>query len=77
MQCLTTAASASSVTCDLEPGPAGTYDLLMVVKSKGLVRQPTQLTHNVIVEIFSNTPDMGSLGGGTPIRKRALAAWFC
>ena len=43
------------------------YDISVVVKSKGLATQATQLTHEIQLEIFSNSPSAGSLGGGTTI----------
>ena len=67
LACLTTSATSTSVSCNLEPGPAGVYDVSVVVKSRGLATQATQLTHTVQLEIYSNSPAAGSLGGGTII----------
>merc|ERR1719483_1010979 len=69
LNCEVTAASSTEVTCTLEAGPAGVYDVSVVVKSRGVAAQPGsgQLTHEVSLEIFSNTPIDGSLGGGTTI----------
>merc|ERR1719483_207686 len=69
LNCEVTAASSTEVTCTLEAGPAGVYDVSVVVKSRGVAAQPGsgQLTHEVSLEIFSNTPTEGSLGGGTTV----------
>ena len=67
--CEVTAATTSSITCTLEAGSAGVYDVYVVVKSLGLATQPAagQLTHEVTMTIFSNSPSEGSMGGGTTV----------
>ena len=67
--CEVTAATESSITCTLESGSAGVYDVSVVVKSLGLSTQPAagQLTHEVTMAIFSNSPSEGSMGGGTTV----------
>ena len=69
LNCEVSDATSSEITCILDPGAAGTYDVDVVVKSRGIAEQPEsgQLTHTVMLEIFSNTPTVGSLGGGTSI----------
>ena len=67
MDCETLTASLTEVTCQLEGGPTGTHPLTLVVKSKGLARQPTPLSHTVTLTILSSSPEAGSVGGGTPI----------
>ena len=53
----------------LEAGAAGVYELSVVVKSLGTASQPGAgpLTHEITMQIFSNSPAEGSLGGGTTI----------
>merc|ERR1712106_107312 len=69
LNCEVTDATSAEITCMLEPGAAGTYDVNVVVKSRGIAEQPVsgQLTYTVVLEIYSNSPTVGSLGGGTPI----------
>jgi len=69
LDCVVSAASSTEITCTLEAGAAGVYDVAVVVKSRGVAEQPGsgQLTHEVSLEIFSNSPTEGSLGGGTTI----------
>eukprot|EP00090_Calanus_glacialis_P017096 TRINITY_DN2671_c0_g1_i4.p1 TRINITY_DN2671_c0_g1~~TRINITY_DN2671_c0_g1_i4.p1 ORF type:complete len:4502 (+),score=1148.36 TRINITY_DN2671_c0_g1_i4:1085-13507(+) len=69
LNCEVTIASSTEITCTLEAGAAGVYDVSVVVKSRGVATQPGsgQLTHEVSLEIFSNSPTEGSLGGGTTI----------
>merc|ERR1712179_144751 len=67
LSCPVISATATEISCALEPGPAGVYDLSVVVKSKGIATQATQLTYEVALDIFSNSPSAGSLGGGTTI----------
>ena len=69
LMCEVTAATATSITCTLEAGSAGVYDVTVVVKSLGVATQPAagQLTHEVSMSIFSNSPSEGSIGGGTTI----------
>ena len=69
LSCDVTAASETSVTCSLEAGSAGVYDVTVVIKSLGMATQPAtgQLTYEVAMTIFSNTPSEGSMGGGTTI----------
>ena len=69
LACEVTAASESSVTCTLEAGSAGVYDVSVVVKSLGIATQPSSghLTYQVALTIFSNSPSEGSMGGGTTI----------
>ena len=67
--CIVTSASTTEIACQLSPGPAGTYPLEVIVKSKGRASQPTsgQLQHTVSLQIFSNEPSDGSIGGGTTV----------
>ena len=67
--CDVTAASGTSITCTLEAGSAGVYNVSVVVKSFGVATQPSggQLTHEVTMSIFSNSPSQGSMGGGTTV----------
>ena len=67
--CIVTAASESEITCQLSPGPAGTYPVEVIVKNKGRAAQPEagQLTYTVSLQIFSNEPSDGSIGGGTTV----------
>eukprot|EP00091_Calanus_sinicus_P017543 TRINITY_DN37903_c0_g1_i1.p1 TRINITY_DN37903_c0_g1~~TRINITY_DN37903_c0_g1_i1.p1 ORF type:complete len:108 (-),score=46.24 TRINITY_DN37903_c0_g1_i1:87-410(-) len=60
LNCEVSDATSSEITCLLEPGAAGTYDVNVVVKSRGIAEQPGsgQLTHTVVLEIFSNTPQL-------------------
>merc|ERR1719370_65021 len=67
LNCEVFSASNTEISCALEPGPAMVYDISVVVKSKGLATQATQLTYEIQLEIFSNSPSAGSLGGGTTI----------
>ena len=67
--CMVQSASTTEIKCLLAPGPAGTFPLEVIVKSKGKARQPVsgQLTHTVSVKIISNSPSDGSIGGGTTV----------
>ena len=69
LNCAVTAATETEITCDLEAGSAGVYDVTVVVKSLGVATQPQagQLTHEVLMEIYANSPSQGSMGGGTTI----------
>ena len=67
LNCEVFSATSTEIICALEPGPAAVYDITVVVKSKGLATQATQLTYEIQLEIFSNSPSAGSLGGGTTI----------
>ena len=69
LDCAVTAATESSITCNLEAGSAGIYDVTVVVKSLGVATQPGagQLTHEVTMQIFANSPSQGSMGGGTTV----------
>ena len=65
--CETLTATANEVKCKLEPGPAGTFDLNMIIKSRGEATQPSsgQLTFKVALAVVSISPVIGSIGGGT------------
>ena len=67
--CIVTSASTTEIVCQLSPGPAGTYPLEVIVKSKGRASQPLsgQLQHTVSLQIFSNDPSAGSIGGGSTV----------
>ena len=69
LACAVTEASSTSITCTLEAGAAGVYEITVVVKSRGTAEQPGSgaLTHEVTMQIFSNEPSEGSMGGGTTI----------
>ena len=70
--CQALEATVSSVKCSLSPGPAGTFDIVMVVKNQGEASQPSsgQLTYTVALGITSNSPENGSIGGGTLVTVR-------
>ena len=63
--CETISASASSLNCILENGPAGEFDVTLYVRSKGLATGSVTYTMNLAV--LSVSPDSGSVGGGTKI----------
>ena len=63
--CEVTAATASSVTCTLENGPAGDLDISLWVKSKG--KAPGAVTYTLSLSIVDFSPKSGSVGGGTTI----------
>ena len=67
--CLLRSADTTEITCQLAPGPAGTFPLQVIVKSKGAAKQPDggALQHTVSLQITGNSPDDGSLGGGTTV----------
>ena len=67
--CLLRSATTTEITCQLAPGPAGTFPLQVIVKNKGKARQPAggTLQHTVSLQILGNTPADGSLGGGTTV----------
>ena len=67
--CIMRSATASEITCQLSPGPAGTFPIEVTVKSKGRAKQPDggSLQYTVSVRIISNEPSDGSLGGGTTV----------
>ena len=67
--CVVATATADEITCQLSPGPAGTFPLEVIVKNKGRAAQPDagQLQHTVQVTIISNEPSDGSIGGGTTV----------
>ena len=66
--CIMRSASTSEISCQLSPGPAGTFPIEVIVKSKGRAKQPVSpLQHQVSVQIISNEPSDGSLGGGTTV----------
>ena len=64
-KCSVTAASASSITCTLEDGPAGDLDVSVWVKSKG--KAAGSVTFTLSLEIVSFSPASGSVGGGTTL----------
>ena len=65
LSCEVTSSSTTEIECTLESGPAGTYDVIVVVTSAGLATGSH--TYTVEMEIFSNSPGAGSLGGGTTV----------
>ena len=67
--CIVASADTAGITCQLGPGPAGTFPVEVIVKSKGRAAQPGagQLQHTVQVQIISNEPADGSIGGGTTV----------
>ena len=66
LECLVQSSTSTEIVCELEAGPAGTYDISVVVSNKG-VATGTPLSFEIPVSIFSNTPFDGSQGGGTVI----------
>ena len=77
--CEVTAASATSVTCTLEDGPAGDLDISLWVKSAG--KASGSVTFTLALEIVSFSPASGSVGGGTTLTidgtgfPNSLAGW--
>ena len=77
--CQVTAASASSLTCSLEDGPAGDLDISLWVKSAGKASGSVSFT--LALEIVSFSPASGSVGGGTTLTidgtgfPASLAGW--
>ena len=63
--CEATAATATSVTCTLENGPAGDFDISLWVKSRGQATGSVVFTLALSVDSFS--PSSGSVGGGTTL----------
>ena len=63
--CEVTDASAASVTCTLENGPAGDLDVNMWVKSLGKAQGDVTFTLSLSIVDFS--PKSGSVGGGTTL----------
>ena len=66
LACEIVSSTETQITCSLEAGPAGVYPVSVVVVNAGLATGEP-LTHEVAMEVFSNTPDAGSAGGGTTI----------
>ena len=77
--CEATEATAASVTCTLENGPAGVFDITLWVKSRGLATGSVTFTLSLTVASFS--PSSGSVGGGTSLTvegtgfPNSLEAW--
>ena len=66
LSCVVGSSTETEIVCELEAGPAGIYDVTVVVVSSGLATGIPQ-THTVEMEIFSNSPYAGSIGGGTTV----------
>ena len=66
LRCDVIASTSSEIQCALESGPAGVYDISVVVVNAGLATG-AQLTYEVEMKIFSSSPAAGSNGGGTTI----------
>merc|ERR1712013_586049 len=64
-KCVATAATATSVTCTLENGPAGDFDISLWVQSRGKASGSVTFTLSLAVDSFS--PTSGSVGGGTTL----------
>ena len=63
--CKATVATSSSVTCTLENGPAGDFDITLWVESRGQASGSVTFTLSLTVDSFS--PSSGSVGGGTTL----------
>merc|ERR1712110_1401242 len=63
--CEVSDASATSITCTLENGPAGDLDVNMWVKSKG--KAQGDVTFTLSLSIVDFNPKSGSVGGGTTL----------
>ena len=59
--CKVIEASSSHITCELLQSVAGTYEVDIVVKSKGRVEEPSILTHTVEMMIFDSTARKSSI----------------
>ena len=66
LKCAIQSSTATEIVCALEAGPAGVYDITVIVANAGLATG-VSLTYEVSMEIYSNTPAAGSAGGGTTI----------
>ena len=66
LSCVVGSSTETEIVCELEAGPEGIYDVTVVVVSSGLATGIPQ-THTVEMEIFSNSPYAGSIGGGTTV----------
>ena len=56
------------ISCELEAGPVGSYNVSVVVAKKGLAISNGQKTIDIPLEIINNEPTEGSLGGGTTVK---------
>jgi len=70
VDCSVTAATTTSITCDVGNGPIGTYPVIVNVDGKGLSTGSETFTYTA--DISSVSPSSGSLGG-----KRINAAIQC
>ena len=66
LECVVQSSAATFIFCELEAGPSGVYDVSVIVVNAGAATGGP-LTYEVPMEIFSNTPEAGSVGGGTTI----------
>ena len=66
LKCTPISSTISSIECTLSPGPAGDYQIAVVVANAGLATGGP-LPYTIPIEIYSNSPTQGSLGGGTTI----------
>ena len=64
--CKVESATATSVVCHLDNGPAGDLPITFYVKSKGLATGKVVFTLNL--EVASISPNSGSVGGGTKLK---------